>query len=272
MPEVYVNHIHLHYQCSGSGHPLLLISGVGYGGWFWQRIVGLLDDRYQLIVPDPRGSGETDKPAGPYAVRTLAEDMAGMLDRLKIRGAFVVGHALGAYVAQELALSRPELVAKLVLAAGDFGGPNVIPITEEAYEAITEREGPPRELLERAIGVSVAPGFAETAPDVIQELVDYRMSGAVPAEAYQAQVAAGIAMVAPEASFESRLDQLQMPTLILAGEHDQVVPPANAELLAAKIPGAQVKILPGTGHLFPIEDPEATAAELTAFLGGRKYR
>jgi pimeloyl-ACP methyl ester carboxylesterase len=170
-----------------------------------------------------------------------------------------------------LVLSRPELVAKLVLAAGDSGGPNVIPITEEAYEALTEREGRPSELLERAIGASVAPGFVDAAPDVIEELVAYRLSGAVPAEAYQAQVAAGIAMVAPESSFESRLDQIQVPTLILAGEHDQVVPPGNAELLAARIPGAQVRILPGVGHLLPIEDPEATASALTEFFGGRKY-
>lgn len=271
MPYAYTNHIQIYYQHMGFGHPVLFIPGAGYGGWLWRKVAEPLSDRYQTILPDLRGSGETDKPVGPYSVPMLSRDMWGLLDRLKIRGAFVVGHSLGTYVAQQMALDRPELVSKLVLAAGTYGGTNVEPISEEAFEALTERKGNPEELLRREIEVSTAEDFATTHPEQVQDIVDYRLSGAVPAEAYQAQQAANIAMALPDAGFQERLAQVTVPTLILFGEHDRVVPVANANLLAAHIPGAVIKILPGVGHLFPLEAPQATAEALAEFFGGRQY-
>ncbi len=269
MTIAYPNGLKMFLTRSGSGHPLLLITGVGYGGWFWHKVAADLSQRYQVIVPDPRGTGQTSKPAGPYSVEMLATDMAELLDQLKTRGAYIVGHSLGAYVAQQLVLSRPELVSKLVLAAGNFGGPHVVPITPEAYDVLTNREGDPLELIQRGIEVATAPGFVESHPEIVQELIDYRLSGAVPAEAYQAQVAAGAAMIGD--SFEERLAEIAVPTLILFGEHDRVVPPGNAELLAARIPGAQVTILPDAGHIFPIEAPDATVKALVDFLGGQRH-
>lgn len=271
MPYIYVNGIRMYYISQGAGHPLLLITGVGYGGWFWHKVLPGLAGYYQVIVPDPRGSGQSDKPQGPYTVEMLATDMAELLDELHIRGAFVVGHSLGAFVAQHLVLNRPELVSKLVLAAGTFGGPNVVPITAEALEVLTSREGDQLELIQRGIEIATGPGFAEAHPEVVQELIEYRLSDAVPPHAYQAQVAAGMAMASAEASFEDRLSEIKVPTLILFGEHDRVVPPGNAPLLTERIPGAQMKILSGVGHIFPIEAPEATVKALREFFGEQKY-
>lgn len=267
MPRVKANGIELYYEIHGSGQPLLLIAGVGYGGWFWHKLVQELEADFQVIVFDNRGSGQSDQPAGPYTVPMLAADTAGLLDALELEGAAVLGHSLGGFIAQELIISRPELVSKLILASTNHGGMGVIPITAEALEVMTNREGDPVELVKRGIEIACAPGYAEKHPEVVKELMDYRFTKPVPGPQYQAQVAAGAGTAAytPD-QVEDRMGSIQVPTLILFGEYDRVVPPGNGELMAEKIASAQVEILPGTGHIFPIEDPPAAADIIRKFL------
>lgn len=267
MPKIKANDIQIYYEIHGSGHPLLLISGVGYGLWFWHKVVPELAKDFQVITFDNRGAGQTDKPGGYYSVPMMAADTAGLLDALNIREAYVMGHSLGGFIAQELVVSRPELVSKLVLASTNYGGKNVIPITPEALEVLTNREGDPIELVKRGIDIACAPGFAERQPEVVQELVDYRLTVPVPPLQYQAQVVAGGGMAAlTDEQVDQRMKAIQVPTLILFGEHDRVVPPGNADLMAAKIANSRVKIIPDTGHIFPIEDPKATVKALREFL------
>jgi pimeloyl-ACP methyl ester carboxylesterase len=271
MPEVVVNKISMNYRAAGNGHPVLLIADAGYGGWFWSKITAALAQRYQVLTPDPRGTGLTDKTEGPYTIEMLGQDMADFVDALHSRGVFVVGHGLGAYVAMHMALTRPDQVGKLVIAAGDFGGPNAVPMTSEAQEIFTHQGESLFEQTERAIAIATAPGFAQRQPQVARELLAYRMSDEAPAETIEAQLAVRTELATPEASFEEHLARIKVPTLILFGEHDRIAPPQNAQLLAAKLPNASIVILPNTGHLFPIEDPEATSKALTDFLGGSKY-
>jgi pimeloyl-ACP methyl ester carboxylesterase len=269
MPKVNANDIQISYEIHGEGHPLLLIAGVGYGRWFWQKIVPDLAEDYQVITFDNRGAGESDKPDGPYSVPMMAADTAGLLDALDIADAWVLGHSLGGFIAQELIISRPDLVSKLILASTNYGGMKVIPITPEALDVMTNREGDPVELVRRGIEIACAPDFPEKHPEIVKELMDYRFTNPVPPEQYQAQVTAGGGMAAlTEEQVEERMDAIQVPTLALFGEHDRVVPPGNAQLLADKIDDCEVKIIPGTGHIFPIEDPEATLQAIHNFLEG----
>lgn len=256
-----VGEIEMAYEVAGEGHPLILISGVGYGGWFWHKVVPALSEHFRVVTFDNRGAGGTDKPGGPYTTAMMAADTAGLLDGLGIRKAYVLGHSLGGFIAQELALARPELVEKLILASTTYGGPNVIPITPEALEVLTKRDGDPVELVQRGIQVACAPGFAERHPEIVQELLQYRLTNPVPPAQYQAQVMAGATHNA-----EDRVHRITCPVLVLFGEHDKVVPPGNAELLARKLPNARVKILPNVGHVFPVEDPEATVQAILEFL------
>lgn len=267
MPEVHVNDIDIAYEINGQGHPLLLVTGVGYGAWFWHKVIPGLAKRYQVISFDNRGAGGTDKPDGPYTVPMLAADTAGLLDALDVNSCYVMGHSLGGFIAQQLVYTRPELVGKLVLASTTHGGDQVIPITPEALEVLTNRQGDPVELVKRGINIACAPGFIERNPGIIQELMDYRFSNPVPPAQYQAQVAAGAGMAAlTSEQVAERMQAIQVPTLILFGEHDKVVPPGNAELLHQKIAESQVVIVPGTGHMFPIEDPSRTVDILIDFL------
>jgi pimeloyl-ACP methyl ester carboxylesterase len=132
---------------------------------------------------------------------------------------------------------------------------------------MTDREGDPEEVVRRGIDVACAPGFPERQPQVVQELIDYRLSNPVPPAQYQAQVAAGAGTAAfSQEEVVERMGRIDLPVLILFGEEDRVVPAGNAALMEGKLPDARTEILPGAGHLFPIEAPAATVDALLDFL------
>lgn len=268
MPTLESNGIKLCYEIVGAGHPLLLISGVGYGKWYWHKVVPALAGRFRVITFDNRGAGESAKPEGPYTVPMMAADTAGLLDALRIKNAYVLGHSLGGYIAQELAVTRPDLIAKLILASTNYGGMKTIPVTPEAMQVMLDRSGELVDLVKRGISIACAPGFMERRADLVRELTEYRFTNPVPPAQYAAQVAAGAGTMAyTDEVVDRRMSAIKAPTLILFGEFDNVVPSGNAELMVKKIAGARVKILPGVGHMFPVEDPDATAKTVTEFLG-----
>ncbi len=266
MPKVHANGINIYYEVTGTGKPLLLIAGLGYGLWLWHKMVPGLAKRFQVIAFDNRGAGQTDMPDGPYNVQMMAADAAGLLESLGVSRAHVLGHSMGGFIAQELALSRPDLVDRLILSSTNFGGPHHLPVTPAAMAVMLDRSGDPLEVIRRGIAVACAPGFAESHPEVVQEMVAYRLSNPVPPAQYQAQMAVGLGLISAEACFEHRLPNVQAPTLILSGEHDQVVPPGNADLLARQIPHSTVRILPGAGHVYTLEKPAEAVAVVTEFL------
>lgn len=267
MPTICVNDIDLYYELYGDGEPLVLISGLGYGLWQWHKMIPFLAERRQVIAFDNRGAGQTAKPAGPYTAAMLAEDTARLIEEVIGGPAAVMGHSMGGFIAQQLVLSRPDLVGKLILASTNFGGPNAAPVPPEALAAMMDRSGDPADVVRRGVAVATAPGFIDAHPDALTELINYRFSNPVPPEAYQAQMAIGLGLLSPAAAFDGKLGAIQAPTLILFGAHDRVVPPANAQLLAAQIRHSQTVILPGAGHMFPLEAPAEAARAVLEFLG-----
>jgi pimeloyl-ACP methyl ester carboxylesterase len=175
---------------------------------------------------------------------------------------------MGGFVAQALVLSRPDLVGKLILSATNFGGPNHIPVTQEALAVLTDMESDPIERLKRGILISCTPGFGETHPQFVQEWLNYRVKNPIQPLPYQAQIAIGMALVSEDASFEHKLKNVQASTLILFGEDDKVVPSGNAELLAQQIPNSTIKILPQAGHFYPFDATDAAVAAVIEFLKG----
>lgn len=270
MPKVHANGIELYYEIHGAEHtagtPLVLIAGLGYPLWMWNRMIPLLAQRVQVIAFDNRGVGQSDKPAGPYTAQMLAEDTAGLLQALGIDQAVVMGHSMGGFIAQALALSQPDRVAKLILSATNFGGPHHIPITAEAMAVLSDVTSDPLTRFKNGVAVSCAPGFAEANPEIIQAWVQFRLQNPVEPVPYQAQMAIGLGLLAEAACFEHKLPALTMPTLVLFGAHDKVVPPGNAELLAKQIPHSRVILLPEAGHFFPMEVPEAAVQAVLDFM------
>lgn len=265
MPKTTTNGIEIYYEVHGEGSPLVLISGLGYPLWQWRKMVPFLAEHFQVITFDNRGVGLSDKPAGPYTAQMLAADVAGLLDALGIDSAVIMGHSMGGFIAQAFALEYPGRVSKLILCSTNFGGPRHVPITAEAMAALSDVTSDPLTRFKNGLAVSTAPGFSGTQPEIIQEWLEWRLANPVDVAGYQSQMAIGLGLLAEAACFESKLPQISAPTLILFGAHDKVVPPANAALIAGKIPGSQVVILLEAGHFFPIEVPEAAAKAVVQF-------
>jgi len=265
MPKITTNNIELYYEIHGAGQPLVLISGLGYPLWQWHKMVPFLAEHFQVITFDNRGVGQSDKPAGPYTAQLLAADTAGLLDALGIEKAIIAGHSMGGFIAQAMALDFPQKVAKLILCSTNFGGPHHVPVTAEAMKVLTDVTSDALTRFKNGLSVSTAPDWSEKNPEMIEEWVKWRVANPIDPAPYQAQLAIGIGLLPEAAAFEDKLPRLNVPTLILFGAHDKVVPPENASLLAEKISGSKVVILPNAGHFFPIEVAEAASRTITDF-------
>jgi len=266
MPTLYANGIDIYYETHGTGQPLVLIAGLGYPAWEWHRMVPHLAEFFQVITLDNRGVGKSSKPAGPYSASLLAADTIALLDQLGIQQAVIVGHSMGGFIAQEIAVTYPQRVSNLVLCSTNFGGPHHIPITPEAWGVLSDVTSDPVTRFKNGLVVSTAPSFVEKNPEIIQQWLEWRIQNPVDLVGYQAQMAIGLGLLAEAASFEHKLPAIKVPTLIVFGEHDKVVPAANASLLARQIPNSRVAILPSAGHFFPIETPEEAARIFVEFI------
>ena len=250
------------YEIRGDGEPLALVHGLAYDRNGWGRFPDLLAQRFRVVLIDNRGVGESDAPEGPYAVTQMAADVVAVLDDAGIERTNLFGVSLGGFIAQELALTYPERLAKLVLASTAPGGPKAHPMPAAGLEAFgkyptMEREAGLRLMVENSLGehgVRDVPGLAD-------EIFAYRLERAPSLAAWQAQAYAG-------ATFDSydRIGSIQAPTLVVQGGADNVVDPRNAELLAELIPNARVEIVPERGHLLVWEDSERVAELVTEFL------
>ncbi len=265
MPKIKSNNIELYYEMQGSGAPLILISGLGYSSWQWHKMVPFLAGHFQVLTFDNRGVGQSDKPAGPYTAQMLAADTAGLLDSLGIGNAIIAGHSMGGFIAQAMALDFPEKVAKLILCSTNFGGPHHVPVTAEAMKVLTDVTSDALTRFKNGLVVSTAPDWPEKNPEMIEEWIKWRVANPIDPAPYQAQLAIGLSLMPEAAAFETKLPRLNVPTLILFGAHDKVVPPANASLLAEKIAGSKVLIFPDAGHFFPIEIAEAASRAIVEF-------
>jgi len=241
------------WERHGAGPPLLLIQGLGYARWGWEPVVEPLARSFDVILFDNRGIGESDAPAGPYTAAQMAGDAIQVLDEAGVERAHVLGTSLGGMIAQELALTYPERVDRLVLVCTTPGGPESFPMPEPTVELMQAR-ATLREFTENAL----AP---DPRPELVDRILVHRERTAQGFEQWVAQAAAGATFNAHQ-----RLGSLGMPTLVQTGDGDLVVDPRNSDLLVAAIPDARVSVFAGSGHVFMWQEPERFVAELEAFL------
>ena len=251
--------VELAYEVRGDGPPLLLVQGLGYGGSGWGGAHELLAESFGVVSFDNRGFGRSDSPPGPYSVADLAADTAAVLDAAGLDRAHVLGVSLGGMVAQELALTRPERIDRLVLVSTTPGGAGSFPMPQRTMLLLaTAATLAPSIALERfvdnALGESPAAGLAE-------RIVAYRTANPPDPAGWASQAAAGAAFDALD-----RIGGIAASTLVLHGTADAVVDPRNGELLAGTIPGARLELFAGDGHLLSWEQPERFARLVTEFL------
>jgi pimeloyl-ACP methyl ester carboxylesterase len=250
----------IYWDDEGQGAPVLLIMGLGAASALWWRTRPALAARYRTIALDNRGVGQSDVPPGPYPLAVMASDAAVVLDAAGLERAHVFGLSMGGMIAQEFALQYPNRVLSLILGCTAPGGPNAVRAEPAATDALRARTTMTMEEAERALIPFL---YDESTPRtrIDEDLAKRRACYATPA-GYNAQLL-GIFMW----HAYDRLPQITAPTLVIHGQNDRLVPPGNAELIASRIPGAQLVLIPAANHLFTTDQPEAAHAAVLTFLG-----
>lgn len=243
---------------------LVLVQGMGFDRLGWQPVLGKLGRRFRLVLMDNRGSGRSDHPAGPFAVAEMVDDVIAVLDAAGIARTHVLGASLGGMVAQELAITHPERVDRLVLACTTPGWPFAYPMPAATVRLIAATADMTagtavRRLTENALAARTV----EHRPELVDRLVRLQGSRSEDSRILSAQARAG-------AWYAGRLRQarIRARTLVMHGEADAVVDPRNARLLAERIPDARLVTFPGLGHLLFWDDPDAFADAVASFLLG----
>jgi 3-oxoadipate enol-lactonase len=250
------------WERHGSGPPLLLIHGLGYARWGWEPVLPGLAERFDVIMFDNRGIGGSDAPPGPYTVVEMAADAVQVLDEAGVERAHVVGTSLGGMIAQELALSYPERVVRLVLAGTTPGGPRAYPMPQVTVDLIAESATlEPAVALRRFVENALASGTVERRPEIVERILEHRLATAQEPAAWGAQAAAAVAFDAYD-----RLGGLIAPTLVQSGTEDVVIDPRNSFLLGDLLPNAEAAHFPGCGHLFFWEKPAGFVRSVTSFI------
>jgi 3-oxoadipate enol-lactonase len=253
--------VKLYREESGEGHPLLLLTGLGYAIWSWQKQLPDWSRQFRCVAVENRGTGRSPKPPGPYSIEAMADDAAAALDGLR---AHVAGFSMGGYLAQTLALRHPQLVERLVLVCTGTGGPGFVPVpaaTAAAWEASAGRT--PQEFARATMPLSFRPGWTDEHPDEFEQLLADRLEYPTPPECWRAQYDACNEWV----SRTSPIEEIAAPTLVVHGDADRIVPYENGVELARRIPGARFERFPGGGHLLFLESAERFNPLVAEFLG-----
>lgn len=254
MPVAEIGGRPLSYLRQGSGSPLLLIQGMAGHTQMWGApLLDALASDYDIVAFDHRGIGESADVEGEFSVEDLADDAAQLLDVLGWSDAHVFGFSLGGMVAQELTLKFPRRVRTLVLActyAGGEGSDISAPGPLAMFEAM--RSGNIDTAIRAAFEANLSPAYtADESHYPAFKTASLGVQVKVPTVLRQAQAA-----VAHDTS--ARLAEITVPTLILHGTQDQMIPYRNAAMLERLIPNARLHTFDGVGHLIWWERPDET--------------
>ena len=264
MPVAITGSTSIDYDINGEGPPLLLIGGLGFGRWGWFKQVPAFSRHFRTITFDVRGERRLENGVGD-----LAGEVVALLDHLGVKKAHVLGSSLGGFVAQELALIRPDLVDRLVLVCTSYGGRGPESMSPQALaDMLGWGFFSPEEGVRRGLETATSEVYRAEHRDEFDQIVSWRLADSPSDAIYYEQARAG-------AGFDLSRDvrHITSPTLVIHGSEDRYVPVANA----AAIPEARLRVLDRAGHLVFVERFADVNREVVTFLkprgaGGRSAR
>ncbi len=253
--QLRIKGLRVHAQLCGEGEPLLLYSGIWGEVGLWERVLPHFNG-FRTIAFDPPGIGRTQMPRVPMTMWALADFGAAVLDELGVPSAHVLGASFGGAVAQQMAVTHPDRVRRLVLVSTSFGGFAVPGSLSAMWHFINPGSYYP-ERLEKVVGTMFG-GRMRTEPELVRSMHMQR-----PKSPWQAMY-----RMAPLVGWTSLpwLWTIRQPTLVVAGDDDPVTPHVNHRLIAALIPGAQLHTVRGGGHLALLDSAADVAPVITGFL------
>jgi 3-oxoadipate enol-lactonase len=250
------------FEPDAAGEPVLLVMGLGASSRLWYRLLPWIGRRHRAIVFDNRGTGDSSPVRSRLTMRGLAEDARAVLDDAGVESAHVIGASMGGMIAQHLALDHRARVRSLVLACTTAGGRSGAPPWRLLTMAALRPLVGARLTFPLVAPVLYADATLRESPDRIGEDLKRRIAdGTSPLTVY-AQMGA----IAGHDT-RARLGELaDVPTLVLHGADDRLVPPERGRELAALIPGARLELIPSCGHLLTTDAEEETATAILAHL------
>lgn len=249
----------LYYEHAGEGEPLLLIQGMSGTRLSWGRpFLERLQRNFDCVVFDNRGIGDSADVTDPFTIADLATDAATVLDAVGWESAHVLGISMGGMVAQELALAAPARVRTLTLGCTYCGGPGSALMDPDDFGALAEAMASgDRDRVFRAMwDINLSPGFRAAATEESRYADFTAMAEALPARRRTVELQLQ-AIVAHDT--QARLPGLGMPTLVIHGTVDRLLPMGNGELIASLVPDAELELLEDVGHMYWWEQPERAA-------------
>jgi pimeloyl-ACP methyl ester carboxylesterase len=249
------------YKIYGSGEPLVMCTGYATNMDLWSTdVIDSLRQKYQVIVFDYRGMGYSTNTDSSFTINTLATDVNNLLIALKIPKAHVLGWSMGGYVAQMFAVNYPEKVAKLVLYATDCGDTITVNPSQEIINILSNPSSTPEELLGTLFPDDWLATHAEPwkfLPEAVEPYHDTTIG---------LQYFAVQQWLTPGGGSVDRLNQLNMPVLLICGDQDKVVPSVNSTILAGHIPGSTLISVEDSGHGLMYQLPATFAGYVLTFL------
>ncbi len=249
---------------TGKGEPVLFINGISTDLHIWSMQLADFSRDHRVILFDHRGTGLSDKPDGSYSMELLAEDVCNLLDSLQLPCVHVVGHSMGGLVAQHLALGYPDKVKSLVLASTYARSPKMAHISFHLWADVLEKLG-----IEAFADLVISQNYTHQFVErnyrhtlLMRRLLIHHLQN-IPVDTgiLRKQIQAVL-----DHDTEDRLETLRMPTLVLVGAQDRVVPPYVAKVLADKIPNAEFEIISECAHNLMLEQPDTFNSRVRLFI------
>lgn len=244
----------------GAGEPLLLIMGLGGSHREWRRILPPLAEKYRVIMFDNRGAGETVFTAEPFSIPLMASDAKAVLDAANVESAHILGMSMGGMIAQEFALEFPETTRSLILTVTACGGRESVLAKSEVLFALQGRGVSTPEHAFWAMSPYIYD--KDTPRELLEEDLNSREGNFTKPENYMRQLQA---VMAWHGTF-ARLPNIKIPTLVIGGANDQLIPCANSEIIAAQIPNAKLVKLENSSHIFTTDQTEKSVEAILEFL------
>lgn len=245
----------------GSGPAVILLHGYPLCRAMWQpQVKALSAAGYRVIAPDLRGFGRSALPPGPVTMAAYADDVIALMDALGLGRAVVVGMSMGGYVLFNLLERYPRRLAGAVFAVTRAAADDAAGTLRRSALAQEVAEGRPQAVVDAFKEILFAPQTLIDQPELVA-----RVRGWLEATAPQGLIGGLLAMRERRDAL-ALLPTIKVPALVIGAELDRAVPPEHARAIAAGIPGAQLTILPGVGHMANLEAPEAFNGLLLEFL------
>jgi pimeloyl-ACP methyl ester carboxylesterase len=251
----------VHYEVTGKGTPIVLGHSLLCDTAMWRGVAPRLAERHRVINVEARAHGRSSA-SRAFTLDDLAADWLAILDQEQIDRAWLCGLSMGGMTAMRIALRAPGRVAGMVLIDSNAGREERRKRAQYAVMgAIYRRFGMPKPLIARTAQIMIGRTSRANQPQLVDELRD------VAGRHDRAQFPFALRAVFGRGDLLPRLSQIYCPTLVLVGDEDRATPVDKSRQIAAGIPGARLEIVNGVGHLSALEDPDAIATKVLAFVG-----